>query len=382
MSHEKFFRIDNEARHLVLRAGKRFRFSVNKKFLPLRRDYINQFFEHYRRDHTVLLVEANICHYETLPGYYYYLSKLEYNVEVAIVAASAECFSRCFPVPVIWRFTEKEMFSILTDSRLKKFPRVIINSKIIYPKANMEVDIEEYLPNLQSGKHKNLYVQHHIDRFDNKANEIILANPSANPCLEKHVVNPHYFGKVEITSKNLDMTNFIIVGDLNIKRRNVNLLVDAVMKLSEITQNFKVIIVGYKHNESIPKAIGNFFKVVGRLGYAAMYREVEKADFFLSLLDPDIPQHMRYMKYGASGTFQLVYGFVKPCIIHKTFADIYGFSEKNSVIYNENDKLTECMLQAVQMSNKKYSEMQESLKTLADKIKKKSLKNLSCVMEQ
>ena len=382
MSHEKFFRIDNEARHLVLRAGKRFRFSINKRFLPLRRDYINRFFEHYTTDCTVLLVEANIYHYETLPGYYYYLKKLGYDVEIAIVSTNIECFSRCSPKPIVWKFTEKEVFDILTDSRLKKFSRIIINSKIIYPTTNVEVDINKYLPNLQSGKSKNLYVQHHIDKLSEKENEIILANPSANPNLEKYVVNPHYFGEIKITPKNSNITNFIIVGDFNIKRRNVDLLIESIKELSKIVRNFKITVVGYKNNKNIPGIISDYFDIVGRLDYSAMYEEVEKADFFLSLLDPNVVQHERYMKYGTSGTFQLVYGFVKPCVIHKTFADIYGFSEKNSVIYNKNEKFIECMLQAIQMNNKKYSDMQRNLKILAKKIEKRSLENLACIMGQ
>ena len=66
-----------------------------------------------------------------------------------------------------------------------------------------------------------------------------------------------------------------------------------------------------------------------------MYDEVEKADFFLTSYEPDFAPHLRYITTGTSGAFQLVYGFLKPVVIHEKFSGINGFDDKNSVIYSD-----------------------------------------------
>ena len=120
--------------------------------------------------------------------------------------------------------------------------------------------------------------------------------------------------------------------------------------------------------------------ILGRVDYEKMYQEIEKADFFLPLLDPDMPSHKRYLRDGTSGTFQLVYGFLKPCIIHKTFANIYGFSNKNSIVYENNEMLYYAMLDAINMNAQNYLKIQTGLKATVKKIEKESLKNLACIM--
>ena len=112
-----------------------------------------------------------------------------------------------------------------------------------------------------------------------------------------------------------------------------------------------------------------------------MFKEIEKSDFILPLLDPDIEAHKRYMYYGTSGTFQLVYGFNKPCIIHKTFADIYGFDEKNSIIYECNDKLPEAILNAIYIMDDEYKNIQQNLLFDTQIIEKDSLSHFQKLLE-
>ena len=50
-------------------------------------------------------------------------------------------------------------------------------------------------------------------------------------------------------------------------------------------------------------------------------RKIEENDYFLPLLDNRMTEHERYITIGTSGSFQLIYGFAKPCLIHTKFAD-------------------------------------------------------------
>ena len=107
-----------------------------------------------------------------------------------------------------------------------------------------------------------------------------------------------------------------------------------------------------------------------------MFETIENADYFLPLLDPAVEAHKRYMQDGTSGTFQLVYGFLKPSIIHKKFADVYDFNDGNSIVYAKNDTLSQAMKTAIDMNATEYSSLQNNLKSLVQEIEKISSENL------
>ena len=128
--------------------------------------------------------------------------------------------------------------------------------------------------------------------------------------------------------------------------------------------------------ESLPKEICKYFKFLGKVDFPTLFKAMEDADYFLPLLDPEVEQHQRYIKHGTSGSFQLIYGFLKPSIIHKTFADIYGFSEEDSFVYEKNSDLYKRMLNAIELTQNEYTIKQSNLKQIIKKIEKISLKNL------
>jgi hypothetical protein len=103
---------------------------------------------------------------------------------------------------------------------------------------------------------------------------------------------------------------------------------------------------------------------------------MRKSDFLLSLLDPDNPDHNRYITLGTSGSFQLIYGFSKPCLIAEKFAAVYGFSSENAVVYKENKELGAAMLKAMDMKEDEYGSIRKNLIALSDDIYQRSLENL------
>ena len=107
-----------------------------------------------------------------------------------------------------------------------------------------------------------------------------------------------------------------------------------------------------------------------------MYKAVNKADYFLTLLDPENPAHNRYVKFGTSGSFQLIYGFNIPCLIAEKFAEVYSFTDKNSIVYKDNEDITEAMLAAINYDDASYQKMKKELQKLSDGIYQSSLDNL------
>ena len=328
-------------------------------------------------------MEINDCHQETLPGYYKYLKDLNYNVEVFTNLFAEDAFTNIGEDLPVWSFTKKEMLEIFRKYDFKKYKYIIFNSKMIYEKDEVLIDIYDYLPQLPKTSKNIICVQHHIDKINEFVGEkqIILANPAHNKDFDALVVNPHYFGNIQITPKS-ELTTFISIGEINPVRRNSSLLIESIKALiNKNITNFKVVIIGSGKLDSLPEEIRSHIEIKGRLPFDDMYKELENSDFILPLLDPEIEAQKRYMKDGTSGTFQLVYGFLKPCIIHSVFADIYGFDKTNSLIYEENSNLVNTMQKAINMTNQQYNIIQNNLKNKVENIEKESLENLRGMLE-
>ena len=200
--------------------------------------------------------------------------------------------------------------------------------------------------------------------------------------LETVVVNPHYFGEAALPAKNAAV-NFISVGALREKRRSASLLVGAARKLYRSgARDFRITVIGKGTLHGLPEELRPFFRITGRLEFRDMYKEIQQADFFLPLLDPLNAQHDRYITTGTSGSFQLIYGFLKPPVIASRFAPINGFDGRNSVIYENNEDLGAAMERAVLMTAEDYSEMRENLKRYAENLYSESLENLRRLIDE
>ena len=107
-----------------------------------------------------------------------------------------------------------------------------------------------------------------------------------------------------------------------------------------------------------------------------MYKELEKADFMLPLLDPDSEIHNRYTECGTSGNFQLSYGFRLPMVIAKKFAEPNLLNNENSIIYNKNSDFKNATIRAINMENSEYKRFVNSLNKLYNDLHNKSLESL------
>ena len=142
--------------------------------------------------------------------------------------------------------------------------------------------------------------------------------------------------------------------------------------------NFKLTIIG-RGNILFNSILCDFIEFKGRVDYPTLYKELESSDFILPMLDPENAEHDRYLKYGVSGSMQLIYGFRKICIINKKFASVYGLNESNSIIYDKNKYLIESLKRAIYMPHQEYMLKQNNLKIYTDNLYKQSLENLKTI---
>lgn len=335
------------------------------------------------RANSVLIVEPNDCHYEVIPGYAKYLTELGYNVDIFVCNASQLDFlTDALNKVRVYSFGEVPFELLMeTHSVVKNYKYILFNSSLIYfPGVRRDtpkmVPVADYLKHVAFDRERILFVQHHLEQGGMNENLIALADLHNQYSKKYTMVNSQYFGDIEITPKNEGVTRFIVVGNISPWRKNHSLLIDAVKNLKKVRQDFKVVLVGSGKLDNIDDEIAPYIELCGRLSYPDMFREMEKADFFLCLFDPENPDHHRYVSVGTSGSFQLIYAFAKPCIIHSEFAKVYEFHWENSLVYDHNGDLGAAMEKAAAMDGAAYRRMQEKVMKKAENIRRLSLNNL------
>jgi hypothetical protein len=321
-------------------------------------------------------------HAEVLPGYVRYLLDLGFDVSVF---ATPERFDE----GLFSRFSDKRItLNRLSQGAIRRLFRkngllqakgiLITTARKISGKGSYDAEFDLF--SNRRAEQKVLLVEHDIRATVDNGSitpEIITLRKSHYKNTVTTVVNPHYFGQVEITTKSSDVINFITIGAMRGKRRNTHLMIEAAKSLhAKGITNFKLTIIGRGTLSCVPKYIRKYFSIRGRVGFSQLYTEMEQADFFLPLLDPESPLHERYITTGTSGSFQLIYGFAKPCLIASKFATINGFNNNNSIIYSDNNNLVQAMCDAIFMTQDDYAIMQQDLKKQTDSLYAASLKNL------
>lgn len=196
-------------------------------------------------------------------------------------------------------------------------------------------------------------------------------------------VNPHWFGEVALRGKSAGPVNFIVVGTLRARSRNTQALFAAVQALHDAgLREFHIVFVGEGNLREVPAALRDYFTVAGRVSFSELYAQMERADFVLSLLDPQNPAHEFYATTGTSGHFQLVYGFAKPALVARKFAEPHRLTSQTSLVYERNDGLAAAMRSALTMSNDDYGLMQAALAELAARIRRESIDTLRMMIDE
>ncbi len=315
-------------------------------------------------------------HAEVVPGFTKYLLDLGYNVSVLVTPFHLK--SGLFK-----NFNDKRItFNNLSQNQIRKFfaqnDLSAVKGVLVTTMGKIK-DGAEFFKGA-SDRSKILFVEHEIrhkvDAGVSVENLITLRQMDYKG-VNTVVVNPHYFGVLPEKKRPIknETTNFVTIGAIRAGKKNSGIITDAVEQLHERgVRNFKITVVGKGNLRQIPDRLRHYFDIKGHLGFDRMYEELGKSDFILTAYEPDNPAHIRYVTTGTSGAFQLVYGFVKPCLITKSFAPVNRFDEGNAILYDGD--YASAMERAINLSGEDYAAMCDNLKKCADNLYDESLQNL------
>jgi hypothetical protein len=195
------------------------------------------------------------------------------------------------------------------------------------------------------------------------------------------VVNPHDFGTVAITPRSAGPLRFMVVGTLGKGKRAQHRIVDAVRELLGAGERgFEVTVIGKRGMGGLPADVAGMFRVLGRVSFATLYAEVERADVLLTAYEAENADHDFYRTAGTSGNFQLVWGFAKPCVVLREFAPINGFDEDNSIVYDGSGGVADGMRRAIALTPAAYARMQGRLQQDASALADASRRNLASLL--
>lgn len=336
------------------------------------------------RPNSVCLIELNSCHGEVLAGIIPLLQKSGYkNIDIIVNTdvANENPFCRLNMQNVrVYAITFDMAYRFINAKRIKKYKKLFLMSSACYHIKEEGYDYSSFLPLIRQAGLNPYVVEHDLKDIARFKEENFLAENRLITLgnFGKGVfINPHEFGTIKEKNKN-SCTTFITVGNLDERRKNFHQLIEVLQFLVKKGKQFKVIIIGKGVPEKFPQALRKYISFTGRLKFPQMYKQIEDADFFLTLLDPDNPLHERYITSGVTGSAQLVYGFVKVPIIDKKFANFYRFNSENAIVYNKN--LANAMIDAIEMSPERYSELCKSLKKTAADISAESIINLQRIL--
>lgn len=340
------------------------------------------------KDSTFIVWEpCSISHSEVVPGYCKYLLDLGYHVSVLVTPERYKegLFSKFEHENLtLNKLTQKEIKKYFKSNSIDNIKGIVITTVgKLCDCIHYKQVYDSFYPN--TDKKKILCVEHEssfaIDKDMWEENLITLRKLNYKEA-KSVIVNPHYFGNIEITPKNEKITNFITIGTIKPNKKNSQMIINAAQQIyNEGYRNFKITVVGKGNLKHLPKELQSHFDIKGRLPFKKMYEEIEKADFMLTSYNEYDKEHIRYNTTGTSGNFQLVYGFLKPCIITSGFAPMNEFDNTNAILYSGDENYKNALIQGINMNQDEYEQMQENLKNTAEKIYQSSKENLKKLIE-
>ena len=331
------------------------------------------------RKNCILMLESQGIHAETMPGFAKYFMELGFAVDVYTTAKNQrlDSFVRMNTDNMhIFAANPRIMQRVLQLEKLGQYTYIFFNSGV------KSFGIEKVNENVEALGAKIIRLIHRQDTLPEDLSHIfVLDDLSEDGSLASRTVHPYFFGNVRITEKKQDTVDFISIGRFGQGLRDYDTLFDAMRYLLAAGMtNFHVSLIGRgKIRFNIPQEIRPYITVYPNIPFAECFQKLEEADFFLTLLNPLVEDHQRYLSTSTSGSFQLIYTFLKPCIINETFAHKYSFTPQDSILYPEN-ALGEAMKQATLLTSDEYTAMQGKLAKKAEDKRALSLKNLRATL--
>lgn len=348
--------------------------------------YLN-FMRRKVKEKSVLVVEPNNYHGEIIPGFVKYWQDLGYHVDVIMRIGNYEenpfALFKKAQMPTIYPMQKWRINKVLKSRIISHYDFVFVSSFDYQETKERYYDYLGFEPKSLYGSlgvyHNCQNIEKYVEVKKYLGKRLFVLNEFPLAKNKAKLLCPIYFGEIPEHKKN-SLTRFVMIGRLSPNTRNCSQLIDSIEKLlQEGITNFEVFVIGSGGME-VPEHLQNHIKKLGRLNFPDMYRNCMEADYLLALLDPQSPQQESYLHGTTTGSKQLSLGLNKPMLIEKTFADIYGFNNKDSIIY-EGDKLYEAIKEAISLDAKAYAEKTSALSAHAEKVSAKSLSNLAAAIE-
>ena len=361
----------------------------------------------------ILLLEPNPYHGEVLPGLTKYFEDIGYVVDVYLQKKvyDERPFCRYMHSGKLFSYNMKNIHKILSEDSIRKYDFLVLSSMEYGHDGKIERFLD-YLGFMPDTKYGVLGIYHTVTLI-NQFNDASLLNEGRLFCLSEFqtqnnvfnlkMLNPHYFCQdLKLFSGFQDKRRFLVIGNA----AELHILADNVLSLDEKQRdeiNIKYIGGGptaiinqirlfirnpIKHVDFIGRTINflmaylknnsnesNVISKLGRLCFWEMYTEIENTDFIIVMIDSQKHQHQHYLKYSTSGVFQLILGFKKVCLIQRDVANIFGFTEKNCIMY-DGENLASTLEVAVSLSENEYQDKLNNLDEFELEIYQKSLENL------
>ena len=332
----------------------------------------------------VLIVEPHPYHQEILPAFVKYFYDMGYDVDCYIrqECRNSHVFCKMPRKPNVVYYDPKELSQMLADC--SKYDYVFFSS-FEFMGSDFQGKIVDFLGYIPNAKYGIMGCHHTLTNIKDYNSVNFLKQGRIFSCAGFKYNNkivpmlaPIYYGDFKPHKLNRKR-QFIVVGAITDYSKNHNLLFETAEKLiDDGFKKFQITIIG-KGSLHIPHKLKRYIKFKGALPFNKMFKHINRADFYLPLLDLKLENHLRYLTNCCTGSRNLILGFKKPCLINDVFASAYRFNKTNAILYKDNG-LYAAMKNALDMPRDKYNKMQDNLEKLGTKIYQESKYNLTTAM--
>ena len=327
------------------------------------------------KNNTVLIFEPALYHYECTPGYTKYFLDLGYNVDIIL---------HNFGINTFCLFNLLENIRIFTFNKLSQFSDHSREFQLIF--KNYSYIVIETTDPFKNKTYKDLdffkmnntiFVVHHFEYINDTGISLFYNQNriwSLGNLQNALYVNPHYYGNIKITNKN-NKTKFFIISS---KERNYKDLVLSAEKLKNENLDFEIFVFGKEKTFSkkdISENLTKNFKFKYCARFKDLYEAVHNSDYIIINLYPNYKNNDNFRRNRLTGSSQLSFGFYKPALIHKNFAEFYNMSSENSFLF-DNSNFYEIMRETILLNDQEYKKKQKNLIKLSNSLYKISLDNI------
>lgn len=334
----------------------------------------------------ILWEPCSKSHGEVVPGYVRYLQNLGYEVLVLMTPARLKegLFSRFDEDGVRHgRLSQRQIRRFVKTPAMQKAAGLLVTTVGKLPETTAGAGELETVFGKQGPKQM-FFVDHDVRKSVDRGiwdKRFITLRKLDYKNAESTVVNPHFFGTVDVTPKSSGKTVLLAVGAARSKRGNLPLVFQSAMDaVRQGHSEFEIRLIGKPGTDPVPEPIRPNVSILGQVPFDRLYREIENADFLLTSFQENNEDHEFYKTGGTSGAFQLSYGFSTPMIVQETFGQLNDLNDRNAIMYRGDEEMTDAILRAINLDKQSYAVMQKKLQATAARLYEMSLKNLKVMI--